>query len=158
MCIRDSLGIKRSDSLGIEFAGGQQLRFNAAQGTTKEKINDLVNANLAKESKTPEIQELTPIAGQQKNIFSVRVSDTDGENVKNALNSSGLADGQIQSQQIRSQVAGEMLNTSIIALVAGLIAIFIYITFRFEFAFAIGAIVALVHDLTIVIGLSLIHI
>ena len=68
----------------------------------------------------PQIQELTPI-GQDKTIFSVRVSDTDGETVKDALNSSGLADGQIQSQQIRSQVAGEMLTTSVIALLLSLI-------------------------------------
>jgi len=101
----------------------------------------------------PQIQELTPI-GQDKTIFSVRVSDTDGENVKDALNSSGLADGQIQSQQIRSQVAGEMLTTSVIALLAGVVAIFLYITFRFEFSFAMGAIIALVHDLVIVIGIT----
>ena len=84
----------------------------------------------------------------------MRVSDTDGEKVKGAISSAGLAEGQIQSQQIRSQVAGEMLSTSITALIAGLIAIFIYITFRFEFSFALGAIAALVHDLVIVIGIT----
>ena len=147
------LGVKRSDSLGIEFAGGQQLRFNAAENATEEGIKQIVNNNLSENSKTPQIQKLTPV-GQDKTIFSVRVSDTDGENVKKALSSSGLADGQIQSQQIRSQVAGEMLITSITALLAGLAAIFIYITFRFEFSFAIGAIVALAHDLAIVIGIT----
>ena len=147
------LGYKGGDSLGIEFAGGQQLRFNATQGTTQNQIVELVNDNRSEGSKVPQIQELTPI-GQDKTIFSVRVSDTDGENVKDALNSSGLADGQIQSQQIRSQVAGEMLTTSVIALLAGVVAIFLYITFRFEFSFAMGAIIALVHDLVIVIGIT----
>ena len=147
------LGVKRGDSLGIEFAGGQQLRFNASENISKEKISKVVNDNLAKGSKAPQIQELTPL-GQNKTIYSVRVSDTDGEKVKGAISSAGLAEGQIQSQQIRSQIAGEMLSTSITALIAGLIAIFIYITFRFEFSFALGAIAALVHDLVIVIGIT----
>ena len=112
-----------------------------------------VNDNLSEGSKAPQIQELTPL-GQNKTIYSVRVSDTDGEKVKGAISSAGLAEGQIQSQQIRSQIAGEMLSTSITALIAGLIAIFIYITFRFEFSFALGAIAALVHDLVIVIGIT----
>lgn len=129
------------------------MRFNAAETATEEGIEQIVQNNLSENSKTPQIQKLTPV-GQDKTIFSVRVSDTDGENVKRALSSSGLADGQIQSQQIRSQVAGEMLITSITALLAGLAAIFIYITFRFEFSFAIGAIVALAHDLAIVIGIT----
>jgi SecD/SecF fusion protein len=147
------LGVKRGDSLGIEFAGGQQLRFNASENISTEKIFEVVNDNLSKDAKIPQIQELTPL-GQDKTIYSVRVSDADGEKVKNAISSAGLAEGQIQSQQIRSQIAGEMLSTSITALIAGLIAIFIYITFRFEFSFALGAIAALVHDLVIVIGIT----
>ena len=59
-----------------------------------------------------------------------------------------------ENRQIRSQVAGEMLTTSVIALLAGVVAIFLYITFRFEFSFAMGAIIALVHDLVIVIGIT----
>tara|TARA_Y100000766_G_scaffold95154_2_gene81208 strand:- start:1212 stop:3749 length:2538 start_codon:yes stop_codon:yes gene_type:complete len=147
------LGVKRGDSLGIEFAGGQQLRFNASENTSAEKIDEVVNDNLSADAKKPQIQPLTPL-GQDKTIYSVRVSDADGEKVKNAISSAGLAEGQIQSQQIRSQVAGEMLTTSITALIAGLIAIFLYITFRFEFSFALGAIAALVHDLIIVIGIT----
>ena len=92
------LGVKRSDSLGIEFAGGQQLRFNAAENATEEGIKQIVNNNLSENSKTPQIQKLTPV-GQDKTIFSVRVSDTDGENVKKALSSSGLADGQTKANK-----------------------------------------------------------
>ena len=47
-----------------------------------------------------------------------------------------------------------MLQRSLYALIAGLGVIFIYVTFRFEFSFAIGAIAALIHDLLIVIGIT----
>ncbi|CAF22975.1 protein translocase subunit SecDF [Candidatus Protochlamydia amoebophila] len=56
------------------------------------------------------------------------------------------------------QFSDTMRNNAIIALGAALIAILIYITFRFEFKFAIGAVIGLVHDVIITLGiLALFH-
>ena len=147
-----TIGIKKEESLGIEFVGGDQLRFNASENTTKESISKTIEDTL-NETKKPQIQELTPIGGDST-IFSVRIEPGSGEKVKQAITTAGLAEGQIQSQQIGSVVAGEMLQRSLYALIAGLGVIFIYVTFRFEFSFAIGAIAALIHDLFIVIGIT----
>lgn len=147
-----TIGIKKEESLGIEFVGGDQLRFNASENTTKESISKTIEDTL-NETKKPQIQELTPIGGDST-IFSVRIEPGSGEKVKQAISTAGLAEGQIQSQQIGSVVAGEMLQRSLYALIAGLGVIFIYVTFRFEFSFAIGAIAALIHDLFIVIGIT----
>ncbi|MCB0162292.1 MAG: protein translocase subunit SecF, partial [Caldilineaceae bacterium] len=54
---------------------------------------------------------------------------------------------------VGSAVGSEMLRTSIMALGLGMLAILLYVTIRYEFAFALGAIVALVHDIVITMGL-----
>ena len=55
-------------------------------------------------------------------------------------------------QSMGSAVGGKMLTNSIWALVAGLVGIFIYLTFRFESPFAVGAIFAVLHDVIIAVG------
>ena len=56
-------------------------------------------------------------------------------------------------ESIGPAIGKSLLVSSIIALSIGLVAILIYLTLRFEFSFAFGAIVALMHDLIISIGL-----
>ena len=56
------------------------------------------------------------------------------------------------------QLSDAMRNNALIALTTALIAILLYITFRFEFKFAIGAVVGLAHDVIITLGvLALFH-
>lgn len=56
------------------------------------------------------------------------------------------------------QLSDAMRNNAIIALGAALLAILVYITFRFEFKFAVGAVAGLIHDVIITLGiLALFH-
>ena len=145
------MGGKGTEMLGIEFAGGDQIRFQANVDT---EVEDVENAIKEMElDKTPNIQSLTPVGGTGK-IFSVRIDKDKGSEAKKLIADTGMAIGEIQSQVVSGAVAGKMLTNSIIALCAGLIAIFIYVTFRFEFSFALGAIIALAHDLLIAIGIT----
>ncbi len=50
-------------------------------------------------------------------------------------------------------VSGELAQTGTIAVIASLLAIMIYIWFRFEWQFAVGAVVATLHDVLITIGM-----
>jgi SecD/SecF fusion protein len=69
-------------------------------------------------------------------------------------------------EEVSATLGKEFLEVSVIALLIGLLAILGYITFRYEFSFALGAFVALVHDIIITTGiivllggqLSLIHV
>lgn len=55
-------------------------------------------------------------------------------------------------ERVGKLVGDELARNSLIALVLGMIGIFIYVTIQFEMSFAIGAIVALLHDVIITIG------
>lgn len=85
--------------------------------------------------------------------------------VVNALSSNGL---DIQTSQIdhldsnwtvmSGQFSDAMRNNAIIALSLALISVLIYITLRFEFKYALGAVIGLVHDVIITLGiLALFH-
>jgi len=51
------------------------------------------------------------------------------------------------------KVSGELIQSGIIAVVVAILAVLIYIWFRFEWQFSVGAVLALVHDVFITIGL-----
>ena len=50
-------------------------------------------------------------------------------------------------------VSGELIRSGIISVIAAIFAVLVYIWFRFEWQFAVGAVAALVHDVTLTIGL-----
>ena len=51
------------------------------------------------------------------------------------------------------QVSGELIQTGILAVLAAIISMLIYIWFRFEWQFSVGAVLALVHDVVLTIGI-----
>jgi SecD/SecF fusion protein len=57
-----------------------------------------------------------------------------------------------QNDKVGKLVGDELARNSLIALGLGIIGIFIYVTARFEFAFALAAIIALLHDVILTIG------
>ena len=59
-------------------------------------------------------------------------------------------------QEIGPLLGARFIKQAVFAMVAALVMIIIYITFRFEFAYALGAVAALAHDVTICTGLFLI--
>src|SRR5213075_2537580 len=56
------------------------------------------------------------------------------------------------SERVGALVGGELAKNSLIALGLGILGILIFVTFRFELSFAVGAIVALLHDVIITVG------
>jgi preprotein translocase SecF subunit len=57
-----------------------------------------------------------------------------------------------RSERVGALVGGELAKTSLWALGLGLLGILIFVTFRFELSFAVGAIVAVLHDVIITVG------
>src|SRR5438067_1794231 len=62
------------------------------------------------------------------------------------------------AERVGALVGGELARNSLIALGLGIFGILVFVWLRFELSFAVGAIVALVHDVTITVGMfSLLH-
>jgi preprotein translocase subunit SecF len=60
---------------------------------------------------------------------------------------------ELRREEVGSTVSQELINAAIWALVFTNLGIFAYVWFRFEWQFAIGAIVALIHDVMVTLGL-----
>src|SRR5438270_1102340 len=62
------------------------------------------------------------------------------------------------AERVGALVGGELARSSLVALGLGILGILIFVTLRFELSFAVGAIVALLHDVLITVGMfSLLH-
>ena len=57
-----------------------------------------------------------------------------------------------REERVGALVGGELARNSLWALGLGIFGILIYVTFRFELSFAVGAIVALLHDVLMTVG------
>jgi len=57
-----------------------------------------------------------------------------------------------QSDTVGPRVGNELATRSLVAITLGILGILLYVTLRFEFSFALGAIIALLHDVVITIG------
>ena len=140
-------------SLGIDFTGGDQFRFQVTDTVETAEIESAVSSLDLK--KAAKIQRLKPL-GDTAEYVSVRVGPGEGAAAQKALDKAGIDIGDTGVTEISGVVAGEMKDKSIMALTLGLFAILIYVTMRFEFSFALGAIVAVIHDLIIVGGIIVI--
>ena len=152
-----SLGLlfsKQDRALGVGLRGGDLLTIQSTEELSVPKIREALQT--AKLTGEPQVQEQHP-QGTDTVFYTIRVPENEGdvarEHIRETLNMP-LKDTSLES--VGSNVGNEMLKSSIIALCLGLLGIMAYVTFRFEsMAFALGAIVAVVHDLLITLGLLL---
>jgi preprotein translocase SecF subunit len=101
-------------------------------------------------------RELAPDeTGVVPEYLLVKVPDGAGESAKDALLAAFPDAGLFLLQQdtVGAQVGRDLRQKGIAAILWALVGIVIYISLRFEFAFAMGAIVALAHDVLITIGI-----
>jgi SecD/SecF fusion protein len=154
--------IKGKKSLGYELRGGVSISlpssFTEAQINESLKDFSTVSEGQTFDFNSISLQSRKPIGGEtyytirsgpgtEKAILAELKKDLAGDDKAKA---DQLAGADVQS--MGSSVGGKMLKNSIIAIIAGIIGIFIYLTFRFESSFAVGAIVALIHDVIIAVG------
>lgn len=140
------------DPRGVELKGGDSLTIQAGPELKKSMIEDAVaDLDLAAE---PIIQEQRPV-GSDGEFYLIRSPDGTAPSIEAEIEKDTgieLTDTTISS--VGSAVGNAMLFSSGIAMLIGVGAILIYVTLRFEFAFALGAIVALLHDLVITMGVT----
>ena len=146
--------IKRgADNFGVDFTGGSELIFKFDEKMPVETIRDaLLNEGIV-EATIQYQRELIPDAtGHVKELLGLKVGFEEGEKARSVI--AGLSGYSfVQSDEVGPQVGQELQRQGILAIVFALIGIVIYVSFRFEFAFAIGAIVALGHDVLITMGI-----
>jgi len=136
-------------NLGLDFTGGYLTEFTTEQSLSQQKMNTLLTAYL------PEAFELS--SSQNGTNWSVQQVDNatslQGKTWLSEFSAqSGLIITPYDAIYIGSQVGEELINQGGLALLTAVIIILMYLSFRFEWRLAAGSVIALFHDVIIVLG------
>jgi preprotein translocase subunit SecF len=132
-------------NLGIDFQGGAQFTVTGAQGQlSAEEVRAALPDGVARESTITTLGEngyevRTPVLSQEE---TQRVRDSLSENLG----------AEVSVTSVSPAFGGQVRNQALQAVVAALLIIVVFISFRFEFAFALAAMIALVHDILMTVG------
>ena len=136
-------------NFGVDFRGGDLITLSAPGtidiGQVRGALKPIGFADAS-------IQESTQVGRSYITIRTpLNTSDKVEKQVMQTLPNSGFrVEG---SERVGALVGGELAKNSLIALGLGILGILIFVTFRFELAFAVGAIVALLHDVLMTVGM-----
>jgi SecD/SecF fusion protein len=145
--------VKGQDNFGIDFTGGTSYLFRFAQQPAVEEVRTTLETAGITDS-TIQYQRGFGDAGQAAEALEIKVSFEEGDTALAAMQEAFAENGMVEAgeEKIGAQVGAELKKKGITAIVVAMIGIIIYISIRFEFAFAVGAIVALLHDVLITVG------
>jgi len=144
-----SLVVKGGPSYGIDFAGGTLVQIKFSGDTSAADLRKTLDElNLRGLS----IQQF----GDQANEYLVRVQEDEkletlAGKIQNVLeNRYGKGNLEIRrTEMVGPQVGKDLREKGIWAIVSSIAGMLIYVTFRFQFRFGIGAVIALIHDVLI---------
>jgi SecD/SecF fusion protein len=147
--------LRGADNFGVDFTGGSSLTFAYDERVGVDEIRESLTAAGVADPFIQYQRTLNPDEESRLNeSLELKVAYDEGDAAKAAMLASFGDRGfrVMQTDNVGPQVGEELKNKGIRAIVFALIGIVIYISIRFEFAFAVGAIVALAHDVLITIG------
>lgn len=146
-------------NLGVDFVGGQMIRVTFTQSASAPV------AQLRSEVEALGFGEPIIQTFGAENAVSIRLRLPEGSD-KNPAAAEAMAktvtakvkaahaDARIDGvDSVSGKVSGELGTTAIKALGAAAVAISIFIWYRFEWQFGVGAMISLIHDVTLVLGL-----
>ena len=140
--------LRGEKNFGVDFRGGDLITLSSPNTIDVGQVRDALKPlGLADAS----IQES---AQGGKSYITVRTplntSDKVEKQIIQAMPGAGfMVEG---SERVGALVGGELAKSSLVALGLGILGILIFVTFRFELSFAVGAIVALLHDVLMTVG------
>ena len=143
-------GISRGDKLfGVDFLGGDSTTYSFAQKLDEKVIRTALTA----------VHEADAQIQYQKDVGAgtetLRLTTSSGsvDKVKAAMADLPQAHFQLLgSQQVGATLGKEIQQSAIIASLLSLFGILVYVAFRYEFSFAVAAVVAVLHDVLFAIG------
>lgn len=140
----------RGFNFGIEFVGGSSISFADAKGTSIDDMRSAFN-EAGQEGATIQTAETD---GQQGFIVRIAVTDSNEANdiAKQVQEKFGLDANGTSVSVIGPDWGTSVLYSSLIAFIVSMLLIIVYIAIRFEWKMGVIAVVTLLHDLVIVMG------
>ena len=145
----------RGINLGIDFQGGVNAQVQFSEEVNISQMRNLLIPKLGSEI------SVTYFGNKANNEFLVSISSEGEKNsksyvgslIKDALVSQFPTVDVRRIELVGPKVGAELRQKALLAILWSLIGILIYITIRFEFIYAIGAILAIFHDVLIIVSI-----
>ena len=140
--------LRGDKNFGVDFRGGDLITLSTTQPVSVHDVRQALEPVHLGEAL---IQQS---AQGGKNYITIRSSINTSEVIeKQVANALPQAQFKVErAERVGALVGGELAKTSLWALALGILGILIFVTFRFELSFAVGAIVAVLHDVIITVG------
>ncbi|MEA2017914.1 MAG: protein translocase subunit SecF [Campylobacterota bacterium] len=138
-------------NLGIDFSGGTLIQVQYTKTAPIPDIRDILNNNVKFEKAV-----VTKFGTDEEIIIKIPTSTTElgkdiGDEIREILKPTGKYEIR-RVDMVGPKVGDALQEKGIMALSLALIIILIYVSFRFEWRFAVASILALVHDISIALG------
>ena len=134
-------------NVGLDFTGGTLIEIKLSQPVNLEEIRDVLSSKIEDDFQVSyfgsEEDVLIKIPGGSENNLSDEIVSSLRDVFKFDLR---------RKDFIGPQIGEELRDQGGLGLLAALLVMMVYIMFRFQFKFALGALLALVHDVLIVLG------
>ena len=137
----------RGLELGVEFTGGRQIDYDTSQPVSADTARGAVA-----DAGFPEavVQEA------EGGVISVRIGQVSGEDQQRIQQSLEEVGGDVTVEQdnfIGPSLGEELRDKALLALGVALLAQMIYLGIRFRWTFSVAAVLAMLHDVAIVVGI-----
>ncbi|MBI2600740.1 protein translocase subunit SecF [Candidatus Daviesbacteria bacterium] len=140
--------------LGIDFTGGALLEYRFKQEINTQQLGDLLKQNKI---------EVSQIVSTQENTYIIKAKPLTQENIKDVKTALSSTYGEMEERRIENvgpTIGAEVSKKAVLALAISVLAIILYITYTFRkvpkpassWRFGIATIIALVHDVLMVVG------
>ncbi|MDA9365176.1 protein translocase subunit SecF [Gammaproteobacteria bacterium] len=144
-----SLGL-RGLNLGLDFSGGTLIEVSYSEAADLNEIRDLMSSNGFDDFQVVNFGSNTDVL--------IKVADKDGSSQIGDTIFAFLQadDSSLELQRIEfvgPQVGSELRDQGGLGMLVALGMILLYVAFRFQYKFALGAVTALAHDVVIILGL-----
>ncbi len=149
-----SLGLilTKGFNLGIDFAGGTLVQLKYDKKAPIDEVRKLIGAQSAYKGAS-----VTYFGNDNEILIRTKVKTKDlsqsiGDKFKTLLAPTGEFIIQ-RDDTVSDKIGGQFAEQGFMAMILALLGILIYVSFRFEWRFAVASISALVHDITIAMGM-----
>jgi len=145
--------VTRGLSMGIDFTGGTLIEVGYTQDANLPAIRETLTQGGHSDVSVQQF-------GTAKDVL-IRLAKSEEQSSSTLSNEvfgmlSKAVEGQVELRRVEfvgPQVGDELTEDGFLAVLVSLMAILVYVALRFEWRFAVGSVVALIHDVTITIGL-----
>ncbi|HIQ28319.1 MAG TPA: protein translocase subunit SecF [Sulfurovum sp.] len=149
-----SLGLilTKGFNLGVDFAGGTLIQVKYEGKAPIKKVREAIAVDKAYEGAS-----VTFFGSQEEIVIRTKMSsqvlgEDVGKKMKELLKETGTLEVR-RVDMIGAKVGSELREKGLMAMIIAIIGILLYVSFRFEWRFAIASVMALLHDVTIAMGM-----